>query len=154
MYIDDCCKLRNKIKLLLGAHIAVKLDLFHAVKMITGTLHKNHPHFHSCIEELRLVFRKDGDSGKNRMLDTPEPDIIKHKLDSFENKWKYVKDHHEIAVFTSKTTEAIRKLHSHISFGCLSNIPPGGGTNRNERLHLHLNSLFTISNGRQHSYSK
>ena len=38
-------------------------------------------------------------------------------------------------VFTSETLVAIEKLKHHILTGCLSDIPPGGGTNRNERLH-------------------
>jgi len=56
VYIDDCCKLRGKITALLGTHVSVKLDLFHAVKRITATLHKNHPRIHQCTDDLRLVF--------------------------------------------------------------------------------------------------
>ena len=40
VYIDDCCKLRNKIQSVLGKEVVVKLDLFHATHRITKTLHK------------------------------------------------------------------------------------------------------------------
>lgn len=40
VYVDECCKLRAKIKSVLGPNIAVKLDLFHAVQRITKTLPK------------------------------------------------------------------------------------------------------------------
>ena len=46
-------------------------------------------------------------------------------------------------MFTSDTLSAAQKLKKHILSGCLCNIPPGGGTNRNERLHCTLNGLFT-----------
>lgn len=32
-----------------------------------------------------------------------------------------------------------------MSAGCLSNVPPGGCTNRNERLHEHINNYFNRS---------
>ena len=143
VYIDDCCKLRSKVQSLLGSHVLVKLDLFHAVKRITSTLCKKHSLIHQCMEDLQLVFRKDGDSGKRRMEPTPDPSIIKRKLDLFIDKWKDVTDGSGRKVFTPETLEARRKLQHHISAGCLSNIAPGGGTNRNERLHHHINSLFT-----------
>ena len=46
-------------------------------------------------------------------------------------------------LFSSETLDAARKLHHHIAAGCLSDIPQGGGTNRNECLHRNLNALFT-----------
>ena len=77
------------------------------------------------------------------MLATPKPDEITSKIEHFLSKWKDSKDREGRNVFTPDTAEAIRKLKHHISLGCLSDIPPGGGTNRNERLHHHLNSLFS-----------
>ena len=35
VYVDDCCKLRAKVKSVLGPNVTVKLDLFHAVQRIT-----------------------------------------------------------------------------------------------------------------------
>ena len=121
----------------------MKLDLFHAVKRIITTLRKKHPLSHQCRQDLQLVFRKDGDSGTKRMETTPEPGVINTKLENFASKWKDIEDQHGKKVFSSDTLDAVRKLKEHILLGCLSNIPPGGGTNRNERLHHHLNSLFT-----------
>ena len=121
----------------------VKLDLFHAVKRITTTLPKKHPLIHQCTDDLRLVFRRDGDTGKQRMESTPEPDVMSLKLENFVSRWKDTEDGSGKKVFTPPTFDAVRKLREHISAGCLSNIPPGGGTNRNERLHHHINSLFT-----------
>ena len=45
-------------------------------------------------------------------------------------------------VFTDGTIPAIENLKRHISHGCISNIPPGAGTNRNERFHHHINSII------------
>ena len=35
VYIDECCKLRNKIQSVFGADVSVRLDVFHAVQRIT-----------------------------------------------------------------------------------------------------------------------
>lgn len=63
-------------------------------------------------------------------------------MDAFVNKWDGVKAIKGVHVFSSDTLGAIQKLKKHISAGCLSNIPPGGGTNRNERFHHHINSIL------------
>ena len=76
---------------------------------------------------------------------TPEPEIMLCKLESFVKKWKNPQDGVGRKVFTPKTIEATRKLKHHITTGCLSNIPAGGGTNRNECLHHQLNGFFTRS---------
>lgn len=145
VYIDDCCKLRAKITSVFGEGVSVKLDLFHAVQRITNTLHKKHPLVHQCMQDLQLVFRQDGDSGEKRMATTPSPQIILSKLSKFEDKWKVIQGSSTMHVFTSATLLAIDRLKHHISSGCISNIPPGGGTNRNERFHHHINSLFNRS---------
>ena len=87
VYIDDCCKLRQKITSLLGDNTSVKLDLFHATKRITQTLCKKHPLVHQCTEDLRLVFREDGDSEPKRYLHTPGPDKMLQKFEGFLDKW-------------------------------------------------------------------
>ena len=46
---------------------------------------------------------------------------------------------------SSDTLRAIERLKEHIRSGCLSDIPPGGGTNRNERFHHHINSVCNSS---------
>lgn len=62
VYIDDCCKLRKKIKTVFGLETNVKLDLFHAIKRITKTLSWKHTMYHQCLFS-RQVFREYGDSG-------------------------------------------------------------------------------------------
>ena len=48
-------------------------------------------------------------------------------------------------LFKQETLTAIKNLRQHVSAGCLSDIPPGGGTNRNERLHEHIKHYFNRS---------
>lgn len=142
IYIDECCKLRNKVQSVFGTDVSVKLDIFHAVQRVTKTLPKRHQLTKQCVAMFRQVFRKDGDSGEKRMSHTPSPQIILSKLESFAAKWKDAKDLEGKKLFTSATLSAISNLKKHISAGCLSNIPPGGGTNRNERFHRHLKNFF------------
>ena len=70
----DCCKLRGKISIL-GSDV---LDLFHAIKRISAKS------THLPVKDLRLVFRQDGDSGKRRMLATPEPEEITSKTNGIK----------------------------------------------------------------------
>ena len=145
VYVDDCCKLRNKIKSIFGNQTAIKLDIFHATQRVTKTLLKRHNKFQSCIADLQLVFREDGDSGTRRTLNTPAPHVILRKMEAFEEKWINVADQDNRKVFSTETKRAISNLKKHIMYGCLSDIPPGCGTNRNERFHCHMNSLVRRS---------
>ena len=73
---------------------------------------------------------------------TPQPDQMLLQMQNFVEKWKDTSDCHGVNVFTDGTIPAIDNLKKHISHGCISNIPPGAGTNRNERFHHHINSIF------------
>lgn len=126
IYIDDCCKLRRKIKSVFGSDVSIKLDLFHATQRITRTLRKKSPLVHHCTQDLHLVFRESGDCEDRRMSDTPSPTVILEHLDEFVTKWKDVKDCTGYSVFTMDTHSAIENLKLHITQGCLSGIPPGG----------------------------
>ncbi len=75
---------------------------------------------------MKRVFRSDGDSEEKRLCDTPLPNVILSKLDTFTIKWKDSAD--------DKGINALKNIKRHISAGCLSGIPPGGGTNRNESI--------------------
>ena len=79
------------------------------------------------------------------MTSTPLPEVILTKLDEFYCKWKDATDPDGNRLFTLETEKAVINLKTHITAGCLSNIPPGGGTNRNERFHRHINSFFNKS---------
>lgn len=144
VYVDDCCKLRNKIKSIFGPHVSVKLDLFHAVQRITKTIPKKHMHASQCLKELSIVFRSDGDCGDKRLFPTPSAEKLLDNLDKFMTKWQQ-NDHEKATVFKPETVSALQRLRQHMQLGCLSNIPVGAGTNRNERLHQHLGSYFNRS---------
>ena len=73
-------------------NVSVKLDLFHAVQRITRTLYRRHVSAYQCTEDLRLVFREDGDSERKRSLPTPDSERMLLKLERFVEKWKDVKD--------------------------------------------------------------
>ena len=98
-----------------------------------------------CLKDLQLVFRKDGDSGDNRQENTPPPDVMLTKLKKFVRKWRSMHDSTGTHIFSSATVMATQRLEDHIKGGCLSDIPPGRGTNRNERIHHHINALFNKS---------
>ena len=141
VYVDNCCKHRSKIKLIFGPNVEVKLDLFHAVQRISKTLPKRHLLTKQCLHDFSLVFRCDGDVEDNRKSATPPPDKIISKLQAFKRKWLEAEDS-GTKLFRSETFTALKNIEAHIRSGCLSNIPPGGGTNKNERFHQHLNSFF------------
>ena len=122
-----------------GSDTRVKLDLFHAVQRITKTFKKKHPLYHQCLFSLRQVFREHGDSGQGRSTETPSKEILQQKLEDFSSKWKGT------PIWTQQTDAANRNLHKHIASGCLSEIAPGDGTNRNERFHRFLRSFFNKS---------
>ena len=145
IYVDDCCKLRNKIREIFGYNITVKLDLFHAIQRITKTLSKKHSHYHQCIQDLRLVFRCKGDYEISRLSNTPSIEIIQKNMENFVLKWEKITDVSGEKLFKPQTISAVENLKRHILTGCLSDISPGGGTNRNERLHEHTNKYFNRS---------
>ena len=70
-----------------------------------------------------------------RGLPTPDSEKMLLKLERFVEKWKDVKDSSGRSIFTTETVPATQRLRRHILNECLSNIPPGGGTNKNKRLH-------------------
>lgn len=92
------------------------------------------------IRELRLVFRQNMDVGKERKMETPDTDTIRDNFDLFLNKWKQIKDTNNMPVLHEATLKACNNLKVHIQKGCLSKIPVGCGTNKNEKLHHFLNN--------------
>ena len=142
VYVDDCCKLRSKIENVFGKNISVKLDIFHAVQRISKTLRKRHPYRLQCLQDLRLVFRCDGDSGEKRLSTTPSSEKILLNFENFIKKWHKVADYNGVKLFNNETDVAIERLKKHITLGCLSNIPAGCGTNKNERLHQLIGNIL------------
>ena len=142
IYVDDCCKVRNKLKAIFGGTVQVKLDIFHAVQRVTRTLPKIHPLFHQCVGELRNVFRQDGDINEERKCDTPTPEMMEAKMADFVKKWSDARDSVGNAIFRADTQVAVNNIMKHIRIGCLSRIPPGGRTTKNERFHQHMKTFF------------
>ena len=94
-----------------------------------------------CLQELWLVFRSDGDCGDKRLLPTPKSDKVLENLEKFMTKWQQ-NDYDKATLFKPETITVLQRLKKHIQLGCLCDIPPGGGTNQDERLHQHLGNYF------------
>ena len=138
--VDDCCKVRNKYESVFES-TPVKLDLYHACQRVCKTVtHINHPLAGSFREEFGLIFRYDNDQGETRSRETPCERKILQNLNSFINRWSKLPN----SPLSEETMAEIEKLKKHIEKGCLSGIPPGFGTERNEQLHRLLNrSMIT-----------
>ena len=138
--VDNCCLLRNAINKIFGIKIPVKLDIFHAIQRIVKGIPKRQNNAlikqlrKQLLKDLRLCFRSPGDTGETRKCVTPEKEIIEKNVLKFVEKWK-IQEVDNIKVLPQAAIDAVDKLFVHITSGCLSGIPPGIGTNRNERLH-------------------
>ena len=131
--IDNCCHWRKKLQQTFGTGIQVKLDIFHAVQRTGLAMSKKHPFYWRCLKDFSQIFRQAGDNGDERRQATPSPDIIQQNLNEFLSKWKTVK-YKDMPVLTEKALKEISKLEKHIEKGCLSFIPCGIGTNKNENM--------------------
>ena len=113
----------------------IKLDLFHACQRITKTLRgkKSNSAVHFS-HNFGLIFRKEGDFGECRHLETEKEKNILENLEKFLlNHADYI---NKLPDHKKKALEAeIENLQLHIQKGCCSLLPPGGGTENNERLH-------------------
>ena len=138
--LDNCRSWRTKVKKVFP-NIAVKLDPFHAIQGVI----KKIPKKKGCTETitqlrrqmilpLKNIFREPADKGEQRTMDTPSPEIILKNIDNFMRQWKTV-EFNCIPLLPSSAVHEIEKLKGHVTKGCLSGIPPSGGTNRNETLH-------------------
>ena len=145
VYVDDCCKSRKKIQNIFGDDILVKLDIFHAVQRITKKVSKRHAFFHDFISSLKLVFRSSSDLGINRGQSTPDPKILEKNINMFVQRWTGVKSDNGNTILTTAIIQEVNKLKAHIRNGCLSDIKPGRGTNRDESFHRSLNSFMKYS---------
>lgn len=110
IFIDNCCKLRNKIQSLLGAHVTVKLDLFHGVQRISRTVSMKYKLRPNCLQDLTLVFRAEGDIEKHRSCATPQPEVILANMNTFVDKWRHIQDANGIPVFAADTLTAIEGI--------------------------------------------
>ena len=88
-----------------------------------------------------LVSRNCFDTGDKRNQITEGPATITRNIDDFMRlKGTYIK---EFPVNKrNDLLSEIEDLKKHVEKGCVSDIPPGGGTENNERLHRFLNRSF------------
>ena len=141
VYVDNCCTTRGKIQALLGNHVHVCLDIFHATQQITKVIQKRHPLCRQVMKDINVLFRKPEDKGEHRTLPTPSADILLSYLEFFITKWKDA-EVNGWYIINDKVLKQLDSLKLHISWGCLSGINPGCGTNRNENLHWNINPFF------------
>ena len=149
-FLDNCCSWRAKLTKIFP-DIAIKLDVFHAIQRVI----KKVPRKKGCSEIMRqlrrkmicslcYVIRDPADVGKQRTMPTPLPEVILNNFNMFESQWGKV-EVDSIPLLTSSAIKEIEKLKVHVRKGCLSGIPPSGGTNRNEALHKTLNKTVRRS---------
>ena len=81
------------------------------------------------------IFRDDDDQGEKRLKSTVYKEKMEKNLNSFIERWSNV----PYSPLTEATFIEIENLCKNIQKGCLSEIPPGCGTERNEGLHRLLN---------------
>ena len=128
--VDDCCDVKNLYEQIFpGAKI--RLDLFHACMRIVQTIPKGNSFGTKFSNELSLIFRQDGDLDDERKMPTACPTDTEANLERLLFVWT--------KKLTKETLREIEHLRKHIRKGCLSEIPVGCGTEKNERLHRHLN---------------
>ena len=141
IFSDTCCGAKSMYEEVFPEAM-IKLDLFHACQRITKVLpNKKSVSTQTFSKEFGLIFRREGDVNDIRNFETPAKEVILKNLDRFlKNQELYIND-----LQVCKKQELfseIEKLKVHINKGCLSGIPPGSGTEDNERLHRYLNRSF------------
>ena len=87
------------------------------------------------MREFSQIFRRDDDQGSARLKYTSKEQLEKN-LNSLIERCINVPNS---PLGNSQTTREIEHLRLHIQKGCLSHIPSGCGTERNEQLHRLLN---------------
>lgn len=132
--------LKITIKSIFGNNVVIKLDIFHAIQRIVSQIPKRQPNAvmrrtrRTMVTELRLCFRRSSDIGHVRKEKTPTPEELENNFHNFMKKWQTeVID--GINVLPPTAVNEINNVLNHVRSGCLSDIPQGIGTNRNERLH-------------------
>ena len=147
IFVDNCCQVRKKVEKVFGQEVPVKLDLFHAISRVTQKIPKRPRHFltNSCVLDFVNVFRKDNDKERERKQETPSSHEMLDNLKRFLFKWKDVKHGEDEDVLTASAVHEIDRLNRHIEKDCLSNIPPGAGSEKNENLHKNLRHIIARS---------
>ena len=95
------------------------------------------------LHDLKLILRHPTDRGMIRSKPTPSASIIEKNIDNFLLQWKSV-EYEGTQVIPHSAIIEIDKLLVHVRKG-LSDIPPSGGTSRNEGIHKVLNKTLKKS---------
>ncbi|XP_066918676.1 uncharacterized protein [Clytia hemisphaerica] len=119
----------------------VKLDLFHAVQRLTKTISKRHPFCKDLCNQLTLVFRDKNDTGEERTMPTPNPTQIIENMERFIKNWNTV-SYKGWKILQESFFMKWENLKVHVLLGCLSGIPVGHGTNKNENLHRQMRIIL------------
>ena len=128
--VDDCCHVKNLYGQVFPG-VKIRLDVFHACMRVVQTVPKSEDFSKKFANDFSLIFRRNGDLGEERTMDTPCPEELEANLERLLFVWR--------DKLPKETLFQIENLRKHIQQGCLSDIPVGCGTEKNERLHRHLN---------------
>jgi len=93
---------------------------------------------------LKNIVRDPSDIGEQRTKITPSPEVILKNIENFLLQWNKI-EVNSTQLLPPAAIKEIEKLKIHVTKGCLSYIPPSGGTNRNEVLHKTLNKSLRRS---------
>lgn len=96
------------------------------------------------LHDFKLILRDPTDRGMKRSKPTPSASGIEKNIDNFLIQWKSV-EYEGTKVIPPSAINEIEKLLVHVRKGCLSDIPPSGGTSRNEGIHKVLNKTLRKS---------
>lgn len=131
---------RTEINIKIFPDTEIKLDLFHRCQRVLRTIEPGPSHLRCQFgKEFCLIFRQRNDLDKARTRDTANEEEIKANLESLLERWKNVPS----SCLTSEK-QTTYNLREHIKKRCLSEIPPGFGTEKNEQIHRLLScSLLT-----------
>jgi hypothetical protein len=142
IHTDNCCADKRVLLEVFGEGTNVRLDIFHAMNRISRKIKKKQltsrkkKLFH---RQLRLVFRQKKNQSGKRILPTPLPSELTKRLDDLKKHWQ--------KELPQEAVKEITNLTIHAKRGCLSGIPCGQGTTKNENVHRHVN---TFLRGRTH----
>ena len=135
--MDDCCHVSSKYSNIFP-NVSVKLDLFHACQRITRTFSRQNALHKEVSKSFVQIFRDDDDQGEKCLKSTVHKEKMEKNLDSFMEHWSNV----PYSPLTEAKFIEIENLCKDIQKGCLSEVPPGCGTERNEGLHRLLKRLM------------
>jgi hypothetical protein len=137
-FSDTCCNNRKLLEEIFG--VPIKLDVFHSIQRIIRQLKSgdllNGPNGRGqrtkFIREVRLIVRQRHDQGDDRKCDTASAKDIQANISELLLRWSG-----QLKPEIVKELVTLRDKHS----VCMSQIPIGVGTHRNEQLHSRINAF-------------